>query len=225
MAAADVVNIGAGILGLSSVYHMTNWGLSCISLLDCGPSSAFPTLRGWNAIRQQFLREIKVRMGCPNECPNIVADTELTLFIAPICGGVQFGMKKAGSGADDQETDRFFGEEAALIPQFGLKFQPATATLVGLSATSTAYLAEDIRTGLIAVDRGRYQAADSLGLCYRRTIGRIVPSQALPALLPPYMIRAIITSKATCVAVILGLLPNGLLAFLRSCSVQRLATR
>lgn len=86
------------------------------------------------------------------------------------------------------------------LPQFGLRLAPMTAAIIGLSVVGAAYMSEDIRGGLAAVDQGQYRAARALGLSYPHTIRRIIIPQAIPLIIPPYMTRAIIMVKATSLA-------------------------
>jgi His/Glu/Gln/Arg/opine family amino acid ABC transporter permease subunit len=86
------------------------------------------------------------------------------------------------------------------LPQFGLRLAPMTAAIIGLSVVGAAYMSEDIRGGLAAVDQGQYRAAKALGLSYPHTIRRIIIPQAIPLIIPPYVTRAIIMVKATSLA-------------------------
>lgn len=90
------------------------------------------------------------------------------------------------------------------LPQFGIRVAPFTAALVGLSVGTVAYLAEDMRASLNAVDPGQYQAADALGLDYWWRTRRIIVPQALPVMVGPYFTRAIVSLKATSMASIVA---------------------
>jgi His/Glu/Gln/Arg/opine family amino acid ABC transporter permease subunit len=86
------------------------------------------------------------------------------------------------------------------LPQLGFGFTPLQAAIIGLTAASAAYLCEDIRAGIAAVDPGQHHAAKALGLSYWRTVRRIILPQAVPIMLPPYVTRAIIIVKGTALA-------------------------
>lgn len=86
------------------------------------------------------------------------------------------------------------------LPEFALPLQPVPAALLGLSVAATAYLAEDLRGAIVAVDRGQWQAARALGLPFGHMIRRIVLPQALPSMIPPYISRAIVIVKSTSLA-------------------------
>lgn len=85
-------------------------------------------------------------------------------------------------------------------PQLGLRMQPMTAATLGLAAMGAAYMSEDIRGGISAIDRGQHAAARALGLPVMHSMRRIILPQALPLILPPYMTRAIIMVKGTSLA-------------------------
>lgn len=85
-------------------------------------------------------------------------------------------------------------------PQLGIRLSPITAAIVGLTFMGAAYMSEDIRAGLSAVDRSQYQAARALGLSPARTFLRIIIPQAIPLIVPPYMTRAIIMVKGSSLA-------------------------
>lgn len=85
-------------------------------------------------------------------------------------------------------------------PQLGFRMKPITAAAIGLIAMGAAYMSEDIRGGISAIDRGQMSAARALGLPLGHTLWRIVLPQALPLIVPPYMTRAIIMVKGTSLA-------------------------
>lgn len=86
------------------------------------------------------------------------------------------------------------------LPQLGLRLSPVTAAVAGLTAVSSAYLSEDLRGSIAAVDPGQYRAAKALGLGYGHTVRRIILPQALPLAIGPYVTRAILIVKSTAMA-------------------------
>lgn len=106
----------------------------------------------------------------------------------------------------------FWYNLAALYPQIqiGLPFMtpwlsipantvvtPIVAALLGLGLNEGAYMAEIVRSGLMSVDGGQREAAQSLGLSPSRTIRRIVLPQALRVIVPPTGNEIIGMLKAT----------------------------
>ncbi|GAA0993035.1 amino acid ABC transporter permease [Subtercola frigoramans] len=62
---------------------------------------------------------------------------------------------------------------------------PFVASVLGLSLAGAAYMAEIMRSGLLAVGKGQREAAKALGLNGARTLRYIVLPQALRVILPP----------------------------------------
>jgi general L-amino acid transport system permease protein len=56
--------------------------------------------------------------------------------------------------------------------------------LIGVALFASAYMAEVVRGGLVAVPRGQYEAARVLGLTYWRMMGLVILPQALRVTLP-----------------------------------------
>ena len=72
-----------------------------------------------------------------------------------------------------------------------------TAGTVALSLNAGAYMAEIVRGGIEAVDKGQIEAARSLGLTYGKTMKKIVLPQALRTMLPSIINQFIISIKDT----------------------------
>ncbi len=70
-----------------------------------------------------------------------------------------------------------------LIP--GLKFPEFQSALLGLGINEGAYMAEIVRAGILSVDRGQMEAAQSLGMTYGLAMRRIILPQALRVIIPP----------------------------------------
>jgi polar amino acid transport system permease protein len=94
----------------------------------------------------------------------------------------------------------FWYNIAALFPtiDLGVPFGPSfihahantlittfAAALLGLGLNEGAYMAEIVRAGIISVDEGQTEAAQSLGMTRLMTMRRIVLPQAMRVILPP----------------------------------------
>jgi len=64
-------------------------------------------------------------------------------------------------------------------------FTPFTAALVGLGLNEGAYMSEIIRGGILAVDEGQVEAANSVGLSRLQTLRLVVLPQAMRVIIPP----------------------------------------
>ncbi|HBC4781769.1 TPA: ABC transporter permease subunit [Staphylococcus aureus] len=74
----------------------------------------------------------------------------------------------------------FFGITAAL----GLDISALVCGTIALVINSSSYIAEIIRAGINAVDKGQMEAARSLGLNYRQTMKSVIMPQAIKNILP-----------------------------------------
>lgn len=70
------------------------------------------------------------------------------------------------------------------LPQVGIKLPRFTAGVVALVINSTAYLAEIVRSGIQAIDRGQSEAASSLGMSGVQRMLYIILPQAVKNILP-----------------------------------------
>ena len=59
------------------------------------------------------------------------------------------------------------------------------AALLGLGLNEGAYMAEIVRAGIISVDEGQTEAAQSLGMSRLQTMRQIVLPQAMRVIIPP----------------------------------------
>ncbi|MFC5665997.1 amino acid ABC transporter permease [Kitasatospora misakiensis] len=113
----------------------------------------------------------------------------------------------------------FWGFISALYPTLSLHlpFLPAigavsansvittyAAALLGLGLNEAAYLAEIIRAGIVSVDPGQTEAAESLGLSQARTLRRIILPQAMRVIIPPVGNETISMLKTTSLVSVLA---------------------
>lgn len=71
------------------------------------------------------------------------------------------------------------------------------AAAVSLSLNAGAYMAEIIRGGIEAVEKGQMEAARSLGLSYGKSMRKIILPQAFRTMLPSIINQFIISLKDT----------------------------
>lgn len=107
-----------------------------------------------------------------------------------------------------------FGPIAVLMWALGLHFEfPALkgfnfqggiavahsfmALLVALTLYSAAFIAEIVRSGIIAISRGQTEAAYALGLQPRRTLSLVILPQALRVIIPPLISQFLNITKNT----------------------------
>ncbi|NGO09023.1 amino acid ABC transporter permease [Streptomyces sp. HC44] len=86
------------------------------------------------------------------------------------------------------------------LPQIGIMIEPVPSAILALTVYAAAYLSENFRAGIIAVDHGQWEAAHSMGMPYWRMLRRIVAPQAMRVALPPIGSRFIALMKDTSLA-------------------------
>ncbi|MCI9281905.1 MAG: amino acid ABC transporter permease [Lachnospiraceae bacterium] len=80
-----------------------------------------------------------------------------------------------------------------------------TAGAVTLSLNAGAYMAEIIRGGIEAVDKGQMEAARSLGLPYGKAMSKVILPQAFRTMLPSIINQFIISMKDTSLISVIGI--------------------
>lgn len=95
----------------------------------------------------------------------------------------------------------YFGIPMAL----GIRMDEFTAGIIAISLNAGAYMAEIMRGGIEAVDKGQMEAARSLGLPYAQSMLKVVLPQALRTMTPSIINQFIITLKDTSILSIIGI--------------------
>jgi polar amino acid transport system permease protein len=72
-----------------------------------------------------------------------------------------------------------------VLPSFGIRLDRLVAGILGLGLNTGAYLSEVFRSGIDAVQKGQWEAADALGMPTGLTLRHIVLPQALRIVIPP----------------------------------------
>ena len=78
------------------------------------------------------------------------------------------------------------------------------AAALGLSLNEGAYMAEIVRAGIISVDEGQTEAAQSLGMSKATTLRRIVLPQAMRIIIPPTGNETISMLKTTSLVIVIA---------------------
>lgn len=86
------------------------------------------------------------------------------------------------------------------LPQFGVVISPFPAAVIAFSINVGGYAAEVIRAAILAVPKGQWEAAQTVGMGYRTTLQRIVLPQALRTAVPPLSNTLISLVKDTSLA-------------------------
>jgi cystine transport system permease protein len=86
------------------------------------------------------------------------------------------------------------------LPRIGIVLDPLPSAILALTLFSASYLSENFRAGILSVDKGQWEAADSLGLSGVKTFTRIIFPQALRIAMPSVGSRLIALMKDTSLA-------------------------
>ena len=81
---------------------------------------------------------------------------------------------------------------------------PFIAAVLGLGLNEAAFMAEVVRSGIIAIDRGQREAALALGYTPRKTMFRIILPQSMRVILPPTGNETIGMLKGTSLVSVIG---------------------
>ncbi len=86
-----------------------------------------------------------------------------------------------------------------------LQIDKLLRALIGIIFFQSAYMAEVVRSGLQAIPRGQYEAAEALGLSYWKSMAFIILPQALKLVIPGIVNTFIALFKDTTLVLIIGL--------------------
>jgi len=76
--------------------------------------------------------------------------------------------------------------------------------LTGLVVYTSAFIAEVVRAGVLAVPRGQVEAAKAVGLTYGQTLRLVVFPQALRVIIPPLISQYLNLTKNSSLAIAIG---------------------
>jgi general L-amino acid transport system permease protein len=173
------VLLKGGILGLEAV-DIEKWGGIILTLLLSvfGLTAAYPL-------------GILLALGRQSEMP--VIKTFCVFYIELIRGVPLISLLFMSS---------------VVFPLFlpeGMSINAILRAQVAIIMFTAAYIAEVVRGGLQGMNKGQFEAADSLGLNYTQTMRLIILPQALKIVIPPSVSILISAFKDTSLVVIIGL--------------------
>jgi cystine transport system permease protein len=89
----------------------------------------------------------------------------------------------------------FFG-----LPAFGITLDPYPSAIIAFTLNVAGYASEVVRASILAVPRGQWEAASSIGMDYPTTLRRVVLPQATRVAVPPLSNTLISLVKDTSLA-------------------------
>jgi general L-amino acid transport system permease protein len=175
-------------IDLGGVAYLSQRGLQVPALI-AGGGSAVPALVAAAAAA--------VAVGWWRRRARSWARTVATLAAAIGAGAA--GLAASGALAVSWPVHRPFGFSggATVSPEF-------CALLLGLSCYAGAFIAEIVRGGILAVPRGQWEAARTLGLSPSVTMRRIVLPQALRIIVPAVTTQFVSVVKGSSLAIAIG---------------------
>ncbi len=142
-------------------------------------------LRSWAQNRQDKTGQI---------FPTFIVSAALLIFLP----GIVYFMTGMPLDWDIPKLEGFnFVGGASLPPSF-------MALLFALTIYHASYTAEMVRAGILSVDRGQEEAANSLGLRKKRAMSLVIIPQAMPAIIPPMISNWMSTIKNSSLAIAIG---------------------
>lgn len=91
------------------------------------------------------------------------------------------------------------------LPHIGITLPDSVAGIIALSVNSAAYIAEIVRAGIQAVDKGQMEAARSIGMPHSMGMKYIIIPQAVKNILPALGNEFIVVIKESSIASIIGI--------------------
>ena len=91
------------------------------------------------------------------------------------------------------------------LPYIGVDLPDMIAGILALSINSSAYVAEIIRGGINAIDKGQMEAARSLGMSYNMAMMYIIIPQAIKNIIPVLGNEFIVIIKESSIVSVIGI--------------------
>jgi general L-amino acid transport system permease protein len=166
------------------------------------PSSTFSTWMAFvvtgvvlAAVVRAVLRRYELRTGRKVYPLSAAA---LVLVGLPALGWVLVGASPLETNIPQLGTFNFEG---------GMRLTPEYAALLtGLVVYTGAFIAEVVRAGILAVDRGQFEAARAVGLTNTLVLRLVVFPQALRVIIPPLISQYLNLTKNSSLAIVVGYL-------------------
>lgn len=89
------------------------------------------------------------------------------------------------------------------LPSIGLTIDPIPSAIIGFSLNVGAYSSEVIRSAILSIQKGQWEAAYSLGMTYWQALRRVILPQAARVSIPPLSNSFISLVKDTSLAAVI----------------------
>lgn len=91
------------------------------------------------------------------------------------------------------------------LPFAGIILSSFAAATIALSLALGAYTAEVVRTGIQAVPKGQFEAADALGISFWLSMRKVIFPQAIRIIIPPHASNCVSIMKDTSLASVVAM--------------------
>lgn len=91
------------------------------------------------------------------------------------------------------------------LPYFGIELRSFQTAILVLTITSTVYLSEVFRSGLSAIEKGQFEAAEALGMPFFTKFFLIILPQVLRITMPSIVGQVVLTIKDTSIVSLIGM--------------------
>ena len=154
--------------------------------LSCGAGILLATVIG------HIMRQRRIWTGsAPRSLPLV-----LLALLAPTTLAILFLHPELIVELPEKGRFRIVGG-AQLTPEF-------TALLIGLAVSTSAGIAEIVRSGITAINKGQWEAAQSLGLRRPETLRLVLIPQAISIIIPPLTSSYLTLFKNSSLAIAIG---------------------
>ncbi|MFN5856456.1 MAG: amino acid ABC transporter permease [Pseudanabaenaceae cyanobacterium] len=109
-----------------------------------------------------------------------------------------------GSGSSPNDWLNITKEGITLVPLKMTFTSEFCALVMGLTLFSSAFIAEIVRGGILAVSKGQWEAAQALGLSRAQVMRLVVLPQSLRTMIPPLTSQYVNIAKNSSLAVAVG---------------------
>ncbi len=142
-----------------------------------------------------MFRWARARRERTGHTPQVLWPALVTALGTPVAGWLAGGAPRA---LDLPELTAFnVSGGTGMTPEF-------LALVIGLSTFTAAYIAEIVRSGILAVPHGQVEAAAALGLSRRQALRLVILPQALRVIVPPLTSQYLNLTKNSSLAVAIG---------------------
>jgi general L-amino acid transport system permease protein len=196
LVATELLPEGASPIALAPHVYLSKDGLQlptpawapgwayAIAALPLGVAAAWALFR-WARARRE-------RTG---HTPQVLWPALLAAIGLPVLGWAAGGAPRA---MDLPEVTAFnVSGGVGMTPEF-------LALVIGLATFTAAYIAEIVRSGILAVPHGQVEAAAALGLSRRQALRLVILPQALRVIVPPLTSQYLNLTKNSSLAVAIG---------------------